>query len=55
TLQPEAVGLPALPKLGLVLHRAEAELQPAAARLAELVQQSVRGALPGSDGLISQH
>jgi hypothetical protein len=34
-----------LPKLGLVLHRAEAEPQPAAARLAELVLQSVHGAL----------
>ncbi|RUM23837.1 LysR family transcriptional regulator [Rhizobium vallis] len=46
-LTPEAVGLPVLPKLGLVLHRAEAELQPAAARLAELVLQSVHGALRG--------
>ncbi len=44
-LAPETVGLPDLPKLGLVLHRAEAEPQPAAARLAELVLQSVHGAL----------
>ncbi|WP_027683157.1 LysR substrate-binding domain-containing protein [Rhizobium leguminosarum] len=44
-LVPETIGLPDLPKLGLVLHRAEAEPQPAAARLAELVLQSVHGAL----------
>ncbi|MBY3245202.1 LysR family transcriptional regulator [Rhizobium laguerreae] len=44
-LAPETIGLPDLPKVGLVLHRAEAEPQPAAARLAELVLQSVHGAL----------
>ena len=44
-LAPKTIGLPDLPKLGLVLHRAEAEPQPAAARLAELVLQSVQGAL----------
>ncbi|OWV85723.1 LysR family transcriptional regulator [Rhizobium sp. R635] len=44
-LEPEAIGLPELPKLGLVLHRAEAELQPAGARLAELVLQSVHDTL----------
>ncbi|NKL01341.1 LysR family transcriptional regulator [Rhizobium leguminosarum bv. viciae] len=41
----ETIGLPDLPKLGLVLHRAEADPEPAAARLAELVLQSVQGAL----------
>jgi DNA-binding transcriptional LysR family regulator len=46
-LAPGTIGLPDLPKLGLVLHRAEAEPQPAAARLAELVLQSVQGALLG--------
>ncbi|NNG68943.1 LysR family transcriptional regulator [Rhizobium laguerreae] len=46
-LVPVTIGLPDLPKLGLVLHRAEAEPQPAAARLAELVLQSVHGALHG--------
>ncbi|MBY5367853.1 LysR substrate-binding domain-containing protein [Rhizobium leguminosarum] len=46
-LAPGTIGLPDLPKLGLVLHRAEAEPQPAAARLAELVLQSVHGALHG--------
>jgi DNA-binding transcriptional LysR family regulator len=46
-LAPGTIGLPDLPKLGLVLHRAEAEPQPAAARLAELVLQSVQGALDG--------
>ncbi|MBY5881238.1 LysR substrate-binding domain-containing protein [Rhizobium ruizarguesonis] len=44
---PGTIGLPDLPTLGLVLHRAEAEPQPAAARLAELVLQSVQGALHG--------
>lgn len=47
-LAPETIGLPDLPKLGLVLHRAEAEQQPVAARLAELVLQSVHGALRGT-------
>ncbi|MBY5335169.1 LysR family transcriptional regulator [Rhizobium leguminosarum] len=46
-LAPGTIGLPDLPKLGLVLHRAEAEPQPAAARLAELVLQSVHGAVHG--------
>ncbi|MBY5409378.1 LysR family transcriptional regulator [Rhizobium leguminosarum] len=46
-LAPGTIGLPDLPKLGLVLHRAEAEPQHAAARLAELVLQSVHGALHG--------
>ncbi|MBY5356917.1 LysR family transcriptional regulator [Rhizobium leguminosarum] len=46
-LAPGTIGLPDLPKLGLVLHRAEAEPQSAAARLAELVLQSVHGALHG--------
>jgi DNA-binding transcriptional LysR family regulator len=44
-LAPGTIGLPDLPKLGLVLHRGEAEPPPAAARLAELVLQSVHGAL----------
>jgi DNA-binding transcriptional LysR family regulator len=44
---PEEIGLPQLPKLGLVLHRAEAEPGPATARLAELVLQSVDEALRG--------
>lgn len=44
-LMADEAGLPELPRLGLVLHRAEAEPGPATARLAELVLQSVRGAL----------
>jgi DNA-binding transcriptional LysR family regulator len=36
------LGLPSLPQLGLMLHRAEADLEPAAARLADLVLQAVR-------------
>ena len=39
-------GLPALPSLGLVLHRAEAEPGPAAARLAAIMLQAVRDAVP---------
>lgn len=46
-VRPEEIGLPQLPKLGLVLHRAEAEPGPATARLAELVLQSVDEALRG--------
>lgn len=49
-LAPEAVGLPDLPKLGLVLHRAEAELQPAGARLGALLLESVHDALRGTSG-----
>jgi DNA-binding transcriptional LysR family regulator len=45
-LSADEIGLPALPRLGLVLHRAEAEPEPAVARLAELVLQAVREALP---------
>ncbi|EJN04100.1 LysR substrate-binding domain-containing protein [Phyllobacterium sp. YR531] len=34
-------GLPSLPSLGLMLHRAEAQLEPATARLADILMQSV--------------
>ncbi|TCS00725.1 LysR substrate-binding domain-containing protein [Rhizobium sp. BK418] len=44
-LAPGEAGLPELPKLGLVLHRAEAEPDGATARLAELVLQSVHEAV----------
>jgi len=44
-LAPVEAGLPELPKLGLVLHRAEAEPGPATARLASIVLQSVREAV----------
>jgi len=44
-LAPGAAGLPPLPSLGLVLHRAEADQDAATARLASLVLQSVREAL----------
>jgi DNA-binding transcriptional LysR family regulator len=39
-------GLPALPSLALTLHRAEAEPGPLVARLAAMVRQAVRGAVP---------
>jgi hypothetical protein len=35
-------GLPPLPKLDLVLHRAEAEANPATERLASIMLQAVR-------------
>jgi DNA-binding transcriptional LysR family regulator len=38
-------GLPALPSLGLRLHRAEAEPSPATARLGSIVSQAVRDAM----------
>ncbi|MEP7454672.1 LysR substrate-binding domain-containing protein [Phyllobacterium sp. SB3] len=44
-LAPAQDGLPSLPSLGLVLHRAEAQLEPATARLAEILLQSV-GSIP---------
>ncbi|WP_395673743.1 LysR substrate-binding domain-containing protein [Inquilinus sp.] len=45
TLQP--AGAPALPSLPLTLLRAEAEPDPVTARLAAILTQSVRDALPG--------
>ncbi|WP_416064667.1 LysR substrate-binding domain-containing protein [Rhizobium sp. ZK1] len=44
-LAPGEAGLPELPDLGLVLHRAEAEPDAATSRLAELVLQSVHEAV----------
>jgi DNA-binding transcriptional LysR family regulator len=46
-LEPREDGLPDLPMLGLVLHRAEAEPGPAVGRLASIMLQAVRGAAPG--------
>ncbi|HEV2675791.1 MAG TPA: LysR substrate-binding domain-containing protein [Aliidongia sp.] len=49
-LAPGEAGLPPLPPLALTLHRADAELEPTAARLAAILLQSVReaaAALPG--------
>jgi DNA-binding transcriptional LysR family regulator len=42
SLLPGEAGLPSLPKLDLVLHRAEPEANPATERLASLILQSVR-------------
>ena len=41
-LTPGEAGLPALPKLDLVLHRVEAEASPATERLASIILQAVR-------------
>ncbi|WP_112800734.1 LysR substrate-binding domain-containing protein [Rhizobium sp. SYY.PMSO] len=41
-LMPGEAGLPPLPKLDLVLHRAEAEASPATERLASIILQAVR-------------
>jgi DNA-binding transcriptional LysR family regulator len=41
-LSPGEAGLPLLPKLDLVLHRAEAEASPATDRLASIILQAVR-------------
>ena len=45
-LPPGAFGLPALPKMALHLHRKDAELDPVAARLAEILLQAAVEALP---------
>lgn len=45
-LAPGAMGLPALPRLALHLHRKDAELEPVAARLGEILLQSASGSLP---------
>jgi len=39
-------GLPRVPALGLALHRADASPSPAAARLAEIILQELREAIP---------
>ncbi|PSH65866.1 LysR substrate-binding domain-containing protein [Phyllobacterium sophorae] len=46
-LVPADGGLPALPSLGLVLHRAEAQSEPATARLAAIMLQAVHKEIPG--------
>lgn len=43
-LDPVGAGLPSLPTLALALHRAEAEPPPAAARLAEILRETVSDA-----------
>lgn len=43
---PEALGLPALPKMALVMHQKETELDPVAARLADILLQAALDALP---------
>ena len=45
-LAPGESGLPDLPSLGLVLHRAEADPGPATARLAAIILQALRDAMP---------
>jgi DNA-binding transcriptional LysR family regulator len=46
-------GLPDLPMLGLVLHRAEAEPGPAVSRLAAIMLQAVRDSVPGSQDFLA--
>lgn len=45
---PEIAGLPALPKMTLFLHRRDAEIEPVAARLADILMEAARQALPES-------
>lgn len=45
-MAPEVLGLPALPRMALVLHQKEAELDPVAARLADILLQAALQALP---------
>lgn len=46
-LTAKAAGLPALPVLGLALHRAQAESSPAVARLAQLIRLQLDGKTAG--------
>jgi len=46
-LDPKEHGLPALPWLGLMLHRAEKEAGPTAEHLASIIVQALRETLPG--------
>jgi DNA-binding transcriptional LysR family regulator len=45
-LAPGQLGLPVLPKMALHLHQKDAELDPVAARLAEILLEAVRDVLP---------
>jgi hypothetical protein len=45
-MTPEIAGLPTLPKMALFLHRRDAEPEPVVARLAEILLQAARQALP---------
>jgi hypothetical protein len=45
-LAPGEAGLPPMPILGLALHRAEAAAGSAVARLAEIILQELRDAVP---------
>ena len=47
-MAPQVLGLPALPKMALVLHQKEAELDPVAVRLADILLQAALQALPES-------
>ncbi|TPM32740.1 LysR substrate-binding domain-containing protein [Mesorhizobium sp. B2-3-5] len=47
-IMPEIAGLPALPKMALFLHRRDAEIEPVAARLADILMEAARQALPES-------
>lgn len=46
-MAPQLLGLPALPTMALVLHQKDAELDPVAARLADILLQAAIEALPG--------
>lgn len=45
-MTPEVLGLPALPEMALFLHRKEAEPDPVAARLADILLQAALESLP---------
>ncbi|MBZ9674216.1 LysR substrate-binding domain-containing protein [Mesorhizobium sp. ES1-1] len=45
-MAPQVLGLPALPTMALVLHQKDAELDPVAARLADILLQAAIEALP---------
>lgn len=47
-MTPEITGLPALPTMALFLHRKDAELDPVAARLADILLQATLESLPES-------
>lgn len=54
-MTPEITGLPALPGMALFLHRKEAELDPVAARLADILLQAALESLPESARARSTH
>ncbi|WP_370453286.1 hypothetical protein [Mesorhizobium sp.] len=54
-MTPDVLGLPAVPEMALFLHRKEAEPDPVAARLADILLQAALESLPENAQAHSGH